>query len=493
MKSFKRFTALILALTVVLSFAGCGKKKNTAAKSYEDNDEFYTIEWYMLYPDIKQKDVAPVQAKLNKYLKEKINAEVHMNVFDWSTYSERLNLMMQSGEKIDLCWTSGTEYYNTVAKKGFIELDDMMKKYTPKLLDTIDKNILNGSKVDGKTYAIPANKEAASALGVIYRKDITDKLGINMEDCKSAQDVMEVCKKVHAAYPDMFMTDTNTPSSPVDWLTMDFDTAYLGYGRWLDGNNDKLINFYETKEYQDACQYAYDLRQIKGFYPVGAGKTTRELMEAGQQFCIVSGIKPGKANEYNILFNNPNIKYSEVMLSQPVTRTSECTGSMMAIPLTCENPVRTLKFLELLNTDEYVNNLVNFGIEGEGYTKNADGTVHVIKDAGYKCNGNQWMIGNVFINYITDEEDPEKNKKFMEFNKQAKASDMLGFAFDVDPVKNEAIAVSNVIKEYNDQLKTGSVPLSKTYDAFVEKMKKAGSDTVLAEVQKQYDEWRANK
>lgn len=142
---------------------------------------------------------------------------------------------------------------------------------------------------------------------------------------------------------------------------------------------------------------------------------------------------------------------------------------MMAIPLACENPVRTLKFLELLNTDEYVNNLVNFGIEGDGYTKNADGTVHVIKDAGYKCNGNQWMIGNVFINYITDEEDPKKNKKFMEFNKQAKASDMLGFAFDVDPVKNEAIAVSNVIKEYNDQLKTGSVPLAKTYDAFVEK------------------------
>ena len=70
---------------------------------------------------------------------------------------------------------------------------------------------------------------------------------------------------------------------------------------------------------------------------------------------------------------------------------------------------------------------------------------------------------------------------------------MLGFSFDVDNVRNEAIAVSNVIKEYSDQLKTGEVSVEKSYDTFMDKMKKAGSDKVLEEVQRQYDEWKKNK
>lgn len=491
MKRFKRLVALATAAVLTLGTVGCGKKQQTANAVFEDDGEFYTIEWYMLFPGVKQKDVEPIQKKLNKYLKEKINAEVHMNVFDWSTYSERLNLMLQSGEKMDICWSSGTDYYTTVAKNGFIELDGLLEKYAPELLKTVDENLMNGSKVDGKTYGIPANKEAASALGVIYRKDIADELGIDMSTCTTPQEVMEICKTVKKAHPDMFMTCTSTPTAPVDWLN--FDSAYLGYGKWFGDDNDTLVNLYETDEYVEACEYAYSLRQLEGFYPIGDGKTSDELLEAGQMFCMVMGIKPGKAEEYNIKYNNPDVKYSQVLLETPKTRTSECTGSLMCVPLTCENPARTVKFLELLNTDPYVNNLINFGIEGDGYTKNSDGTVHVVKDAAYKCNGNQWMIGNVFLNYITDEEDPKKNENFLAFNKESVPSDMLGFSFDVDPVKNEAIAVNNVIKEYNDQLKTGTATVAKSYKTFIDKMKKAGSDKVLAEVQRQYDEWKKTK
>ncbi len=492
MKRLKRLTALVTAAVLTLGIVGCGGRKQSSADSvFEDDGEFYTIEWYLLNPGIKQKDVEPVQNELNKYLKEKINAEVHMNVFDWSTYSERLNLMLQSGEKMDICWACGNDYYTTVAKKGYVELDGLLEKYAPKLLETIDENLLDGSKVNGKAYGIPANKESASALGVIYRKDIADKLGIDMNNCKTPQDVMEVCKIVKKSYPDMFMTNTSTPNAPVDWLN--FDRVYLGYGKWFGDNADTLINLYETPEYKEACEYAYNLRQNGGFYPIGDGKTQNELLDAGQMFCMVTNIKPGKAEEYNIQFNKSDMKYAQVFLGTPQTTTTDCTGSLMCIPLTSENPARTVKFLELLNTDSYVNNLVNFGIEGDGYIKNDDGTVHVLKDAAYKCNGNQWLIGNVFLNYITDEDDPEKNKNFLDFNAQSTASDMLGFSFDVDNVRNEAIAVSNVIKEYSDQLKTGEVSVEKSYDTFMDKMKKAGSDKVLEEVQRQYDEWKKNK
>lgn len=493
MKKSKRLLTLLLAAVVLAATPGCSKKQQETANTktvYKDNDDFYTIEWYYINPDIKQKDVAPVQKKLNEYLKEKINAEVHMNVFDWGTYSERTKLMLQSGEKMDLMYTKSGDYYSYAAKKAFIPVNDLMEQYAPKLLKTLDKNLLEGSKYGGVNYGVPANKETAAALGCIYRKDIAEKLGIDMESMKSPQDVVAVLDKVKAAYPDVIPYLLGASSPITGWL--DFESLYLGFGQFESSDSDKLVSIYETDKYKEACDLAYELRQ-KGLAKNESGKTDDDILRAGRAFCFIGRLKPGKADEYNAKFGNKDAELAQVFFDEPTTKTADCVGSIMAIPRTSKNPARVMKFLELLNTDEYVNNLVNFGIEGDGYTKNSDGTVHINPNAAYRNTGTQWMMGNVFINYISDAENPDKNKKFLEFNKIARPSRFLGFSFDVEAVKNKAIAVSSVITEYEDQYKFGNVPISKSYDEFMSKMKKAGADDVLAELQKQYDEWKKIK
>lgn len=488
----KMIVSVLLSAVMLIISSGCSKNQesSSSAVTYKDNDDFYTIEWYYINPDIKQKDAEPVQAKLNEYLKEKINAEVHMNIFDWATYSQRINLMLQSGEKIDLMFTKGTDYYTYASKKAFIPIDDLMKEYAPKLLETLDKNLLEGSKYNGNNYGVPANKETAAALGCIYRKDIADKLGIDMESMKSPEDVLAVLEKVKAAYPDIipYLMSASTPMT--GWTN--FNSLYLGFGQYEDSNSDELVSFYETDDFKNACNLAYDLRQ-KGIAKSESGKTDEDILRAGRAFCFISRLKPGKAEEYNAKFGNKNAELSQMFFEEPTTKTGDCNGSIMAITRTSKNPARVMKFLELLNTDEYVNNLVNFGIEGDGYTKNSDGTVHINTNAAYRNTGTQWMMGNVFINYITDAESPDKYKNFLEFNQKAKPSRFLGFSFDTEPVKSQAIAVSSVISEYTDQYKYGFVPISKSYDEFMSKMKKAGSDEVFEELKKQYDEWKKNK
>ena len=48
---------------------------------------------------------------------------------------------------------------------------------------------------------------------------------------------------------------------------------------------------------------------------------------------------------------------------------------MQAISRTSKNPEIAMKFLEMFNTDKYLNNLINFGIEGTHYVKVADNVI----------------------------------------------------------------------------------------------------------------------
>ena len=65
--------------------------------------------------------------------------------------------------------------------------------------------------------------------------------------------------------------------------------------------------------------------------------------------------------------------------------------------------------------------------------------------------------------------------------------------FDPTNVQNEIASVSAVVKEYELSLDTGSVNPEKTMPVFLEKLKQAGSQVIIDEVQKQIDEWKAAK
>ncbi len=487
---FKKLFAMFVSVVLVFSLASCGNNNRTASVATEDNDDFYTIEWYYINADVSQKDVTPIQNRLNEYLKDKINAEVHMNVFDWGTYDERTNLMLQSKEKMDLCYTYGSNYYTRVSKGAFLAIDDLLPKYAPKLYKEIDGVLLDGAKVNGKNYGVPALKEYAHSTGFIYRSDIVDKLGIDMDSVKSFEDIIPVLDKVKEAYPDIHGLAFGGSGTPVD--AMDFDAAYLGYGMFFENYDGKIINLYETDKYKEACNLAYKLKST-GYTFSETGKTQDDLVNSGVVFAALYPYKPGKVEEVTHS-KKEGLEFKQNSLHGPRTYTQDCSGSMMAIPATCENPARVMKFLELLNTDEYVNNLVNFGIENENYTKNDDGTIHILAGSKYNGVGYQWMMGNNFINYIVDNEEKDKHEKLKKYNEETQRSKMLGFAFDAEPVRNEATAVANVISEYQDQLRYGMVSVDDKYDEFINKMKKAGSDKVLKEVQRQYDEWaKANK
>jgi putative aldouronate transport system substrate-binding protein len=145
-----------------------------------------------------------------------------------------------------------------------------------------------------------------------------------------------------------------------------------------------------------------------------------------------------------------------------------------------------MMFINLLHTDKEINNMLNFGIEGVHYTRNGE-TITATENTKNYNPGSAWMFGNQFLNYVWDTEDPEKWNKFREFNENANASPALGFVFDSEPVKAEVGAMANVIRQYQRAVETGSVDIDQVLPEYMNALKAAGLDKVIAEKQKQFD------
>ena len=119
------------------------------------------------------------------------------------------------------------------------------------------------------------------------------------------------------------------------------------------------------------------------------------------------------------------------------------------------------------------------------------GILRLIEGSGYAPAAN-WAFGDTFNAYVLEGQPADANAKTAEINNSAMASTILGFVFDTEPVKSEIASVSKVVQEYEGLL-GGELPVEETNAEFVEKLKIAGIDTVIAEMQRQVDAFMASK
>ena len=219
-------------------------------------------------------------------------------------------------------------------------------------------------------------------------------------------------------------------------------------------------------------------------------------MTAGKIFVKASGYKPGLENETTNAYAMP---YTVVkLIPYAVMSTGDAMGAMQAISRTSKDPERAMMFLELINTDKYLNNLINYGIEGKHYVKVSENVIDYLPDSDNGKNSGynpqmQWGFANQFLNYLFPNEDPNKWQQYEEFNKTAIPAIDMGFVFDQSKVENEIAACKNVWAEYMPGLVTGTSDPKEVVPKAIEKFKEAGVQKIIDECQAQFDAWYASK
>ncbi|MGO4183670.1 ABC transporter substrate-binding protein [Paenibacillus sp. TAF43_2] len=450
----------------------------------------------LVYPGTPQTDEKKVEEALNKLLTEKINATIDLRPIDWGAWDDKINLMVASREEVDIVFTAQWNgHAKYVAKGAFLDLGDLIDKYGQGIKDSLDPAFLEGAKISGKNYGVPTNKELAAAGGIVYRKDVTDELGIDMSNVKTPEDLDAVYAVVKEKKPELIPLYTTAGAFNSHFFAnYDFlgDSTIPG-AILKDKDDTKVMPMEQLDRYKQYLNLTRDYFK-KGYINADAATTqvaSADAWKAGNVFSTIEPMKPGKDAEIASASNLTG-KLAQIMMTEKTVATSETAGSMLGISSTSKDPDRAMMLINLLHTDKEINNLLNFGIEGDHYTRSGEIITATGNTANYNP-GSAWMFGSQFLNYVWNTEDPDKWAKFKEFNQNAKVSPGLGFVFDSEPVKSEVGALANVIRQYQRALETGSVDVDKTLAEYDKKLKEAGVDKVVAEKQKQFDAFLASK
>ncbi len=489
MKKSKKFAAWILAAVTALSVTGCtgGRQMAGAEDPNTFPEEPYEINWYI--NSQPQDDMELIEAEVNKILQEKINATLNITAMDSAQYKKRLDTMISSGEYFDLAFTSSSvlSYVTNTRAGAFFDMAPYVDEYMPQIKALFPESFFSTAYVDGMLGAVPVYKELAGQIGWYYRKDIAEKYNIDMTQYKTLEElepVLEMLKEKEPGIEYPMEWDTSAPPQNLMSYTMTGTDCVMYHDEngMPTGVYESFPDSEQFKKFCETTRRYYEKGLVKPGVLTDSDATAR--MKNGKAFVSIGALKPGGAAEK---FAGSKYSFDQAGVSRP--KINSATSAMIGLSATSKNPYRVMRFLEILYTDPEVSNLLIHGIEGKHYTKVSDNTIEKIPNSGYDLVTSQWMMGNTFLNYLTTSDDPQKNEKLLAFNDEAIFNPAVGFKVDNAPIELELVAVNGVKSQFRNQAVLGAVDPDTVIPEYSKRAKEAGIDKVVAEVQRQYDEY----
>lgn len=487
-RSFSFVLATLMAMVLVLS--ACGGSKNTdssnSGAAAGNSEETVNLIWYTI--GTPQKDVDRVMEEVSKYTKEKINATITMKMIDWGDYAQKMQVNVASGEPMDIIFTSagGFDYVQNARKGAFLQLDELLEQYGQDLKNTIDPAFLEGSKVDGHNYGIPANKELPQQEVWRFNKTFLDKYNLDISNVRSLESIEPLLKTIKENEPGVTpfaMNKEYVPYVPYDYIIQNLPMAVK-----LDTTDYKIVNILETPEMQEALNLMHKYYKAGYVAPEAATTgSTSDLMTSGQWFMDRAQTQPLADNLWSASYGYPVVS---TPASDAIITNTSVQGSIMAISANSEHPEKAMEFLNLLNTDPVLRNMVDSGIEGVHYKK-IDDTHYENLEESKNYDMPSYSLGNNMLLYLNANDPDDKWEQFKKFNAEGVNSPILSFNFDSTKVATEMAAVQNVKEQFWSSLMTGTVDPAEYLPKAIEKFKEAGLDKVIAEAQAQLDAWRA--
>jgi putative aldouronate transport system substrate-binding protein len=502
---------LLLAFALVVGWvlAGCsgGKSEgpNTGSNNGNPNadseagqtemDISKKVDLKMYLIGSPARDYDMVLEEVNKKLIEDINATVAVEWIGWSDFNTQYPLILASGEPIDLIYASNwTNFYANARKGAYLAIEELAKIYAPKSLAQITPDFYKQTEVDGHLYAMPAQFYQYGDMGYIVRGDLMDKYGI--ESINNMDDFGKYLDAIVKNEPELNPTAENSSSGGLDA----YHAHALGYYNVLqnlalpyyidmDAGDHHIFNLYETDGILDYFMKMKEWGE-KGYWSKSILSNKEDNMfrdgKAASRLHNQDGINGVYMQhpEWDPRFY-PNAKY---------TYKTAAMQDGMAIPASSKNPERALMFLELLRTDESYYDLFTYGIRGVHYDVTEDNKLIALDIDGFAPEAYcSWGFKSPEFYKEPVDNSPYMKEIRQELEKRAKENPYTLFVPDLDPVKNEIAAVGNVIQQYARPLSYGYIKNPEEgLNTLRSQLKAAGSDKVIAELQKQLDEFLAN-
>ncbi|MGO5163789.1 ABC transporter substrate-binding protein [Fusicatenibacter saccharivorans] len=501
MNKKKAMALLLVSVMAGSMLAGCGSdnassSNDGSSKSADSsNQDSYTVK--ILAPgDASTDDCAKISEAASKITEEKFNTKVELTRVGFGSYDQQVNLTLASSEKLDLMYEYCGNVTSAISSGQIVPITDYLDSYGSDMKSQISDSDWKCVTFNGDIYGVPANKEKATGWGFAMNKEMADATGIDYSSIKTEEELEPLLEKVKEMYPDVYPIVSNNGSMS---LMTDQDDlgGDIGSLESASGDNTTVINYYGTDEYMNEMKLRYDWAK-KGLIMPDASTSTENansLIGAGKGFGRFTNTKPGIEKEME---KEAGKEVVVLEMVKPYTTTTR-VDIVWYVPHNSEKPERAVQVLNEIYTNPDLANLFINGLEGKHYefVDKEKGIVNYPEGVNASNTGYTslpWAWPNETISYIWEGLDSDIWDQIQEFNKDATVSPAKGFAWDNTEVQNEVTACANVVAKYGPALECGSLDPETTIPKFLDELKAAGADTIIAEKQKQLDAWlEANK
>lgn len=480
MKKFKRTVSLALCAAALMSMTGCGGGNKTEKEAAD----IPTLKWYVT--GNKQQDIQTVMDAVNKITEEKIGAKLDIQFIEDGAFQQKMTMMMASNEDFDLCFTGYVNTYATAAENGgLLELDDMLDS-VPKLKEAIPEDCWESARYNGKIYAVPNIQVMGTLNAYAIDKEFAEKYNFDISSVKEPEDLEPLLAAIKENEPEKIPYRANYATSM--WMAKKYEI--ISYFVALDKDTGELTSAYSTDLYKKAWRKLNDWYN-KGYIRSDIASVTNDSSDANARRYVVSDgtWKPGQ-EESILQTKGYEVKYAPV--SEPYKGLGFANSTMIAISRNSKNPEKALKFIELVNTDKELYNLICFGIKGKHYNLDENGQVEFIENSGYMPNAD-WKFGNQYNAYTIKGQPKDVWEQTKAQNDNAKVSPLNGFTLD----NSQFLQIYNEVDTANRQAKNLITCKPEEFDAVYEEnyqmLVAAGLDKLVDNVKEQVEEWKKSQ
>ncbi len=530
MKNSRRILTLLCAVLMLVSvFAGCGgttpaasatptpsasasesavaSASESAPAAVADTKEFVTIDFQVMGDAPTNGQIDAVTAKMNDYLKEKINANIKFRWTGWTDWQTQYNLLVATGEGLDLV-TSASDWLDmwpNAQKGAWMNLDDLLPKYAPLTYAEIPQSDWDMCKYNGKIIAFPENSYTQYVNhGFFYRGDWAKLAGL--DKVTSWEQLGQYLAYIKKNMPDVIPWDSANLGEAEGWIIShtkanvvdavpgrllyfkDYDSApYTVYSPFFDQTFEDYAVM--MKEWADAGYWKADVLNNKD--------DTRQFLKDGK-----TGVDQHHVQTYVGLRNDMDkaqpgsdlqmfgfYEPTKNLVKMPITHGATCISARS------KNPERAMMLYELIRQDKDFYALLNYGLKDVNYFINEQGLRYTPADFDQTKSGfsSDFWGGRVDKFEIPNASDWTGKADYIKYlDGFAKPYIWGNFVFDQTNVSTELAAIANVSSSMLNAISLGMAGDPKAAVAdFRKQLTDAGIDKVIAETQTQVDAWKA--
>lgn len=544
----KRTICLLLAMIMVLSIvlAGCSKTAETPAADETpattepaettDNTETPEAPEETAEPALEQKTIQlmitgagkqansdKVWAAFNEQLQQYVpNTTVEFIDVSFDEYSEKFSQVLASGEGVDLAWTGWLiNKPQNIADGNLMPLDDLLAEYGQGIVDILGENVveIHRNADDGKLYYLPSWQglvgdrrgwlvvtEIAELAGDTWIEDTEAALNKwrnnYSEGTEAFQAVLDQATKYLAAAKEAGKLGAGINTGRVfGWSMYNGTRSNPGVGGSeigipFEDNTFTVIDGVASEHYK---LYA---KTMADWYKEGYIRS--DIMSVDTSTLTMP--KNGEITDTTYVFScDPYLTEADQeaaiadagmdMTYLPIEENAYLIlggDTSYAIPYCADEPERAMMVLNAIYSQPDLYNTLIYGIEGEDYTKNADGTITTsyvgaspTADDSYGIQ--RWIIGSCKNALINNGTDPNYYADLEALEETARVNPFLNFTFDRTNVEGICASILNVYYEYGPQIDNGVAGdnWEELYNNYMAARKDAGIEELVTEFQNQ--------